>query len=321
MTTTTCCAECGKEEGGGLASLKACKACMQAKYCNAECQHKHWPKHKKPCKLRAAELRDEALFKDPPLKEDCPICFLPMPAKLISCVTLPPATILSVPIYDLKSNEGLAKQAMEDYYPCCGKRICGGCVYSCWKSGNNKCPFCNSERIGRTEEENVEDVMRRVDANDADAIYLLAGFHHHGKASFQQDRMKAMELYSRAAELGCSKAHINPGMHYYEGGNMKKAKFHFEAAAMAGHEWARHTLGYIEYNSGNMERAIKHWKIGASAGCYQSMQYLRLCFEKGHVSRESIDSTLAAYNTSCAEMRSEARDAYIRMYTSNIGAE
>ena len=32
--------------------------------------------------------------------EDCPICFLPMPILLISCVTLPSATILSVPVND-----------------------------------------------------------------------------------------------------------------------------------------------------------------------------------------------------------------------------
>ena len=31
---------------------------------------------------------DEALFKDPPAKEDCPICFLPMPVNLISCASL-----------------------------------------------------------------------------------------------------------------------------------------------------------------------------------------------------------------------------------------
>jgi hypothetical protein len=35
-------------------------------------------------------------------------------------------------------------------------------------------------------------------------------------------------------------------------------------------------------------------------------------FEKGAVSRESIDSTLAAYNNSCLEFRSEARDACIQ---------
>jgi hypothetical protein len=41
------------------------------------------------------------------------------------------------------------------------------------------------------------------------------------------------------------------------------------------------------------------------------MHKLRLLFENGFVSRESIDSTLAAYNNSCAEFRSGARDAYI----------
>ena len=78
---------------------------------------------------------------------------------------------------------------------------------------------------------------------------------------------------------------------------------------------------YIEIESRNIEQAMKHWTIGASAVGYIAMHHLRICFEKGHVSRESIDSTLANYNASCAEMRSEARDAYIRMYTSNIGAE
>ena len=76
-------------------------------------------KYKKDCKRRAcAELHDEALFKDPPAKEDCPICFLLMPARLICCATsFQDATITSVPIFDFaKANEGLAKKAMEEYY-------------------------------------------------------------------------------------------------------------------------------------------------------------------------------------------------------------
>ena len=93
---------------------------------------------------------------------------------------------------------------------------------------------------------------------------------------------------------------------------MKKAKFHFEAAAMAGHEIARSKLGFIEADDGNTERAIKHWTIAASAGEYIAMHHLRTAFEDGYVSRESIDSVLTAYNSSCVEMRSEARDAYIR---------
>jgi TPR repeat protein len=197
--------------------------------------------HKIPCKLRAAELRDEALFKDTPPKEDCPICFLPMPKKFINCITLPPATITSVPIYDFAmANEELAIVPLEQYFPCCGKSICSGCVHSCRKSGNDgKCPFCNSDRGGKTEEENNKDITKRVAANDAASIYLLANSYRHGLRGLQQDQTRAIELYARAANLGHSKAHYNMACLYHEGGDLTKAKFHLEAAAMAGHEVSR----------------------------------------------------------------------------------
>ena len=319
MTTSNCCAECGKEEEEGcVASLKACKSCMLVKYCNAECQKKHWPQHKIPCKLRAAELRDEALFKDPPQKEDCPICFIPMPLLLISCVTLPPATVTSVPITDFANeNEGLAKILTEQYYACCGKRICKGCIYSFCAAGNHdKCPFCNAERnINATEEERVQEILKQLEVNDANSMCVLANYYHHGNGGLQQDHAKAMDLYNRAAGLGSSEAHFHLGIIYEEGGNSKKAKICYEAAASAGHEMARGNLGVMEYDSGNMERAVKHWTIGASAGDYFAMQNLLVALKNGHVSRQSIDSTLDAYNNSCAEMRSEARDAFIQATT------
>ena len=225
-----CCAECGVM---GDASLKMCKACMLVKYCNAECQHKHWPKHKKHCKQRAAEMHDEALFKDPPPKEDCPICFLPMPSKLICCVSLPPATLSFVPICEFsEANKGLAGMDMDVYYPCCGKRICEGCIHSFNNSGNNgKCPFCNAERIGRTDRELVADMRKRVAANDAASIYMLGYEYYHGSFGLQQDQTKAIELFTKSAELGCSKAHVHLGMLHYKGGDMRKAKYHYEAAA------------------------------------------------------------------------------------------
>jgi len=61
-----------------------------------------------------------------------------------------------------------------------------------------------------------------------------------------------------------------------------------------------------------MERAVKHWTISASAGCFRAMHNLRESFEEGDVSMESIHTTLAAYNSSFVEMRSKARDSYIR---------
>jgi TPR repeat protein len=179
-------------------------------------------------------------------------------------------------------------------------------------SGNDyKCPFCNSERG------DVEQVLKRAEANDAASISILAQYYCNGEQSFPQDQTKAIELYARAAELGFSKAHCNLGSIYYEGGDMEKAKFHFEAAAMAGHEVARNNLGTIESVSGNYQ-ALKHWRIAASAGCFRAMHALRTLFEQGVVRRELIDSALTAYNDSCAEMRSKARDTYIRNVTETM---
>jgi TPR repeat protein len=213
------------------------------------------------------------------------------------------------------------ERGTETYYPCCGKSICIGCVYSFHESGNHgNCPYCNAETLRKTNGERVEELMKRVEANDPGSIYLLGNSYCNGQLGLLQDRGKAIELYARAAALGSSQAHFELGNSYREGGDLKKAKFHNEAAAMAGHDDARYNLGCMEYNSGKQERAVKHWTIAASAGDYDAMHVLREIFEEGIVSRETIDSTLTAYNNSCVEMRSEARDAAIRLSIARIGA-
>ena len=140
---------------------------------------------------------------------------------------------------------------------------------------------------------------------------MLADCYSRGLRGLQQDRAKALELYAKSADLGYCRAHYSLGIIYKEGGNSKKAKLHFEAAAMAGDEVARCWLGHMEAESRNVERALKHWTIGASAGDHVAMDTLRKFFEKGAVSRESFDSILTAYNNSCAKMRSKPRDAFI----------
>jgi TPR repeat protein len=241
-----------------------------------------------------------------------------MPAKLIGCISLPPASLLSVPIYEFAiANEDLADEETEAYYPCCGKSICKGCAHSFCKSENMKCPFCNSDQADKTDEDRVAELMKRVEANDPGAMCLLAGNYHCGGRGVQQDQTKAIELWSRAADLGNTMAHNNLADIYDEEGYLKKAKFHYEAAAMAGCEVARCTVGYTEHVAGNVERAVKHWTIAASAGNYEAMYNLLIALKKRDLSRESIDSTLEAYNNSCAEMRSEARDACLQVMMEN----
>ena len=64
---------------------------------------------------------------------------------------------------------------------------------------------------------------------------------------------------------------------------------------------------------------MKHWTIAASAGKYMSKQNLLGEFKQGFVIRAIIDATLTAYNTSCAGMRSDSRDAAIRLDIASIG--
>ena len=121
--STRCCAVCGKE--GDVVSLKTCKAFISLSGIVTLNANERMAKAQKTVQTTRAELRDELLFKDPPPKEDCPICFLPMPSKLICCVSLPPATRSSVPNYDFAmSHKKLAYENMEAHYPCCGKSIC-----------------------------------------------------------------------------------------------------------------------------------------------------------------------------------------------------
>jgi TPR repeat protein len=245
-----------------------------------------------------------------------------MPVRLISCASLPPATILSVPINDFaKANDVLAMKKTEEYYSCCGKSICKGCIYSFCDSGNeDKCPFCNSSRADKTDEEMVGELMKRVEVNDAASIYLMASHYQQGQGGLQQDYARAIELFTKSADLGFRMAHNRLGGIYYEGGNLKKAKFHLEAAAMAGNEVARYNLGAMDYKSGKKEQAIQHWKIAASAGEYNAMHNLLIALGKCYTCRETIESTLTAYNNSCAEMRSKARDTCIQWYIDSAGA-
>jgi hypothetical protein len=84
----------------------------------------------------------------------------------------------------VNANEELKGKAMAQYYTCCGKSICGGCVYSVALSGNTEtCPFCKAKTIGKTVEEEKEELLERVKVNDAVAIYQLGICYYHGKFS------------------------------------------------------------------------------------------------------------------------------------------
>ncbi|KAL7523841.1 hypothetical protein ACHAXR_000357, partial [Thalassiosira sp. AJA248-18] len=171
------CAACGKDGDGDC--LKACKACKFVKYCNVTCQKAHRPKHKKLCKKRAAEIFDEAIFKTPPPKDDCPICFLRLPL----C------------------------QSEIEYQSCCGKSLCIGCVYADeFERAAADCPFCRTP-IPTSEDGLLERIKTRVEANDILAMHYLGHQYFFRGNGVPQDYKKALELWNRAAKLGCANSH------------------------------------------------------------------------------------------------------------------
>ena len=145
INTAAECAACGKEGDGD--SMNTCNKCDLVKYCNAACKKKHKSKHKKKCERRVAELYDEKLFREPPPREECPICMLPLP---------------------------LAADQIT-FFTCCGKYICSGCIVAMEeREGAKLCPFCRTP-CAKSDEEYFEKLNKLMEKGNADAYNQLAG--------------------------------------------------------------------------------------------------------------------------------------------------
>ena len=280
------CACCGKEGS----DLNICNKCKDAKYCNAACKKKHRTKHKKKCERRAAEIQakfhEEQLFKQPPKKEDCPICMLPLPLL------------------------GTGSK----YSSCCGKEICSGCVLAVAirDEDEQKCAFCRTP-AAKSEKEMIKRIRKRVEVGDANAIYTLGCNFAEGLFGLPRDRAKALELWQQAGELGCASAYFNIGNAYYIGRDVErdetKADHYYELAAMGGDPEARFNLGCSEKRVGNWDRALKHYMIAAGNGYNGSLKAVQhYLYKHGHATKDDYTKALLAYQAYLEEVRSEQRD-------------
>ena len=280
----SCCASCGIAEIDDI-KLVPCDDCDLVKYCSDECQKNHWSQHETACKKRAAELRDELLFKQPESTHhgDCPICCLPLP------------------IDPQKSTMMM----------CCSKVICGGCNFADQKREKemrkiqSTCPFCR-ETMPETDEKIDKLRMKRVEMNDPVAM-SQEGIDQRKKGEYQ----RAFEYFSKSAELGNTEAHYKLSLMYYHGQGVEKDEgkeiHHTEEAAIGGHPLARYNLGCEEMDNGNIERAVKHWIIAATQGEVHSMKTLMDAFKMGLVSKGDLATALRAHHTAVEATKSLQR--------------
>ncbi len=281
---TTCCANCGKAEVDDI-KLKICTACKLVKYCSVDCQQNHRPQHKKACKKRAAELRDDRLFTqlDESHWGECPICCLPLPT-------------------DRKKS---------NINSCCCKFICLGCSYANQKREieqglEQKCAFCR-EPLPKSKEKADQNLMERVKANDPNAICQMGG-----RCRDEGDYEGAFAYFTKAADLGHINAHYNLSVAYHLGRGVEKDKkkevYHMEEAAIGGHFNARYNLGANEWNSGRDERAMKHYVIAANLGHDNGLERVKQGFVDGIVNKEDYEAALRGHQAAVDETKSKQRE-------------
>jgi tetratricopeptide (TPR) repeat protein len=281
-----CCASCGIKEVDDI-KLKKCATCGSVRYCGEKCQKEHRPQHERECKKRAAELRDEILFKQPESSHlgDCPICYLPLSLDANSCVLA----------------------------ACCSKMICIGCNHANQKqewerSLHHKCPFCRHP-VSKTLEQHKVNLMRRVKANDPVAMRQMA------VRRFEEgDYEGAFEYWTKALHLGCMESHYELSYMYRNGQGVEKDKkkelHHLEQAAIGGHPRARYNLGCVEQQNGRHERAVKHWIIGANLGDDHSLEILMKLYKAGLglISKEDLASALRGHQAAVDATKSFQRE-------------
>ncbi|EJK74494.1 hypothetical protein THAOC_03823 [Thalassiosira oceanica] len=250
------CANRGKTRTDTV-KLKDCTACHLVKYCGMDCQRAHRKQHKKACKQRAAELKDEQLYSqgherpEAPEGDFCPICTLPIP----------------LPMDDHSG-----------FMVCCMKRICNGCNVAAQERGMRDCAFCRTP-YPDNDADTLAMIQARVAKKDPVAISHLGDKYCHGGLGLQKDMQKAVELWTEAAELGSVEALFNLGLAHVTGLGFEQDEakgIHFWLkAAVQGHVNSRHNLGCNQVKKKNYGHAMRHFLISANMGHKVSVEYIK----------------------------------------------
>ena len=183
------CANCGKT--GSAVKLKDCAACRLVKYCGVDCQKAHRKQHKKACKQRVAELKDEQLYsqgQERPEGDFCSICSLLIP---------------------------LPMDKNSVFNACCMTTICHGCDYAAQKRGMRDCPFCRTP-CRDNDAHVLAKIQARAEKKDPVAVHYL-GVKYYGdildcrrtcgrQSSYGQKPQSLVQLkHSTALELRIAK--------------------------------------------------------------------------------------------------------------------
>ena len=252
------------------------------------------------------ELKGADLFAPLPPTEDCAICCLPL-------------------------SRVFGKSA---YNACCQNWICTGCERGHGefimlqnergkRSTPHTCPFCRAPEPA-TVEEYARQLESRALENDKSACFSLAAMilsgEHDGVPGVPEDKLKALELCIRAADLGSPEACSSIASYYQEGTliprSLERATLFDRVGAVRGSIISRHGIGIFEYyDAGNHELGIRHWKIAAEGGMQLSLDELKkiyLAHGKMHgkecIGKEYLNKLYRMCHAAQEAVKSEGRE-------------
>ena len=252
------------------------------------------------------ELEGADLFAPLPPMEDCAVCLVPLPY--------------------VKSESR--------YQPCCGNDICVVCTIeneaSIKKQNEEKsagkklaftCPFCR-EPIPTSSYEEFVRVQARSLQNDPIALTQIGSLYRNGGRHAPKDELKALDCYTRAAELGSPEACTWIGTCYEKGVGVaidkERAALFDQIGALRGSIIARHNIACKEYRDlGNYEIGIRHWKIAAEAGYQYSLDALKKIYNtdgnmpgKEFIGKEEMNTIYRSGHGVQMEVKSEEREKH-----------
>ena len=247
------------------------------------------------------------------LKEECPICFVPLP---------------------LQDNQ-------TTYWPCCGNTVCCACATETDRAlaitnrmrekkrdlppMEVSCAFCR-EPVPKFNWELLKRYEERVEKGDRMAMVELSEKYKMGKngsttyrssdCGLASDEAKAFKLLQRAADFGYPKALNRLGCSFLQGDlgvliDEEKARVYLEEAAEKGDVDARCHLGNLAEDCQQHDLVLKHFKVAATAGDEDATKKLWKYFLLGKLSKTELEETLRTYKVAVDEMNSEERERYV----------
>ncbi|EJK54371.1 hypothetical protein THAOC_26007, partial [Thalassiosira oceanica] len=178
------CANCGKL-GSNAVKLKNCTACRLVKYCGVDCQRAHRKLHKKACKQRVAELKDEQLYSqglERPEGDFCPICTLPIPLPMGNNGT---DTLAKIQARVLKKDPTAMSFLGEQF-------------------------FFGSLGLQKEMQRAIKLWTEAAELGSINALFRLGDVYNEGNG-VQQDKAKAAQFWSKAAMQGHARAPEHDG--------------------------------------------------------------------------------------------------------------